>query len=105
MTDRQFLYAPLGLIRSSLCPLDFRATRVSDLPEFANMVAKVPNFGELLVGNCLRYESLFPYTDRHKHRRYGCQLVMAPLGLSPEDIDMLFGICTYLYTLDREEGI
>ena len=53
MTDRQFLRAPLGLIRSSLCPLDFRATRVSDLPEFANMVANIRAI-EVALGNGIK---------------------------------------------------
>lgn len=105
MKDRQFLYAPLAWIRSSLCPLDFRATRIAELPDFANTVQKMPAFGELQVGECLRYESLFPYVDSQKHRRHGCQLITAPFGLSPEDIDALFGIYTYVRALDRGEGI
>ena len=105
MTNHRFIYAPLALIRSALCPLTFRAKCIADLRDFSNTVQKVPAFGELTVGNCLRYESLFPYTDRNKHRGYGCQIVAAPVGLSPEDIDALFGIYTYLRRLDRGEGI
>ena len=80
MSTRPFLLAPLCLIRSALCPLQFRATPIAQLPDFANSARALPAFGELQVGECLRYESLFPYTNQHKHRVTGCQIIAAPFG-------------------------
>lgn len=103
--SNRILFAPLGLIRSALCPLEFRARKVSSVPELHNIVRAIPAFGELEVGDCLRYESVFPYSDHNKHRKLGCQLVTAPFGLAPEDIEALFGIYSYASQLEKSEGL
>lgn len=104
MSD-QYVFAPLAFIRSALCPLNFKATKCADIPELAKLVEDLPAVGDLEVGDCLRHESAFPYWDAHKHRKLGCQLVTASFGLAPEDIELLFGLCTYIHRLDQSEGL
>ncbi len=101
MDKAQVAYAPLAFIRAALCPLEFRCSKLGNDPAFAHIVREVPAFSQLEVGDCLRYESVFPYNDRNKHRKLASQIVTTPLGLSPVDSDILFGLCTYLRSLDE----
>ena len=45
------------------------------------------------------------FEERFLLRRHGCIACCNETGLSPEDIDALFGIYTYVRKLDRGEGI
>jgi hypothetical protein len=98
MSQRQFTFAPLNLIRSALCPLDFTAMRLRDHPAYEHVRADSA-LGELEVGESLHYPRQFTYTDQNNHRRTGTQIVTAPFGLAPVDFDLFLGLFTYLKRL------
>jgi hypothetical protein len=98
MTHRPLNYAPLNLIRSAACPLDFTARLLREHRAYEHVCGDSA-LGELEVGEPLNYARQFTYTDQHKHRRTGTQIVTAPFGLAPVDFDLFLGLFTYLKRL------
>lgn len=101
---RRFLHAPLAFIRSALCPLDFHATQLGEHPAFREVINGDDALAAIEVGESLRYATQFPYVDHHRHRRVGTQIVTAPFGLAPIDVDLLFALFTYLRGSDEFAG-
>jgi hypothetical protein len=69
-------YAGLDFIKAAFCPLDFRAMKFSEHPEF-HQFRKDTALGTLEVGNSLHYPRQFPFTDAHGNRKTGTQIVTA----------------------------
>jgi hypothetical protein len=70
------------LVEHSLCPLDS---------------------GSSLVEN-LVHESVFLYTDRHKHTRRASARVSCPLGLSASDEFYLWGLLAITFAEPEPDG-
>lgn len=86
-------YAGLDFIKAAFCPLDFRAMKFRDHPEYQQFRSDAA-LGTLEVGNALNYPRQFPFTDGHGNRKTGTQIVTAPFGLAPQDFDFFLGLYT-----------
>lgn len=86
-------YAGLDFIKAAFCPLDFRAMKFSDHPEYQQFRNDTA-LGTLEVSNALHYPRQFPFTDGHGNRKTGTQIVTAAFGLAPQDFDFFLGLYT-----------
>jgi hypothetical protein len=91
-------FAGVNFIKAAFCPLDFKAIKLSEHPEYRH-IKKDHALAELQVGPALHYPRQFTYTDQHGNRRTGTQIITAPFGLAPVDFDLFLGLFTYLKRL------
>jgi hypothetical protein len=98
-------YAGLNFIKAAFCPLDFKAIKLGEHPEYRHIKCDHA-LACLEVGQSLHYPRQFSYTDVHGNRRTGTQIITAPFGLAPVDFDLFLGLFTYLKKLPElpEDG-
>ena len=88
-------YAGLDFIKAAFCPLEFRAKKLGEHPEFQGRTYDKA-LDSLGIGDELKYAREFPYTNAHGHRKTGTQIVTAPFGLAPRDFDLFLGLYSYI---------